>query len=58
MEAVESGYAGTRQKTVRGVIEEEDTPVQASDGQYDTAGQEDVNEGPNEATEGSPQEEQ
>ena len=38
MEAVESGYAGTRQRTVRGVTEEEDTPVQASDEQYDTAG--------------------
>ena len=42
MEAVESGYAGTRQRKTRGVTEEEDTPVQASDGQSDTAGQMDV----------------
>ena len=54
MEAAESGYAGTRQSEERGVTEEEDTPVQASDGQSDTAGQGDVNEGLDEAAEGAP----
>ena len=58
MESVESGYAGTRQSEGRGVTEEEDTPVQASDGQSDTAGQGDVDEGLDEAAEGSPQEKQ
>ena len=58
MEAVESGYAGTRQRNTRGVTEEEDTPVQASDGQSDTAGQGDVDEGLDKAAEGGPKEEQ
>ena len=58
MEAVKSGYAGTRQSTVRGVTEEEDTPLQASDEQHDAAVQEDAGEGPDETTEGGPQEEQ
>ena len=58
MEAVESGYAGTRQRTVRGVTEEEDTPLQASDDQQGAVGQEEAGEEQDETTEGGPQEEQ
>ena len=57
MQPVESGYAGTRKRDARAVIEEEDTPGQASDGQSDAAGQED-NKVLDEAAEESPQEEQ
>ena len=56
MEAVESSYAGTRKRDTRGVAEEEDIPVQASDGHYDTAGQGDSDEVLDEVTEESPQE--
>ena len=58
MEAVERGYAGTRQITLRGVTEEEDAPLQASGEQHEPAEQEDAREGQEEAMEGGPQEEQ
>ena len=58
MEAFENGYAGTRQSILRGVTEEEDTPLQASNEQQDDAGQEDTGKGQDEDTEGGPQEEQ
>ena len=40
MQAVDSGYLGTRKRNVKAFIEEEDTPMQASDGQSATVGQE------------------
>ena len=52
MQAVDSGYLGTRKRNVKAFIEEEDTPMQASDGQSATVGQEDHDE----AAEESPQE--
>ena len=58
MEAVESGYAGTRKGDMRGVTKQEDSPVQATNGYSATVGQEDFDEVLDEATEENPQEEE
>ena len=57
MEAIERGYAGTRQRTLRVVTEEENAPLQASGEQQEPAEQDDAGGGQEEATEGGPQEE-
>ena len=57
MEAVERGYAGTRQSTPRGVSEEEYASLQAPGEQQEPVEQEDACRGQEDTTEGGPQEE-
>ena len=57
MEAVESGYAGTRQINPRVVLEEEDASLQAPGEQQEPAEQEEAGRGQEETTEDSPPEE-
>ena len=57
MEAVKSGYAGTRQINPSVVVEEEDNSLQAAGEQQEPEEQGEAGEGQEETTEGGPAEE-